>query len=215
MEQRLLLAQMAIEGVLADRDLQTALARRGYDQARMMEGKALRDQAEALFQQQSARAGDQQGATKARNEAQAEAHIFYMGLVALARVALREEPGMAKALDVITRRKYTTAGWLAQAKKFYVNALNDAAILARLAAYGITSEELEQGRSQVEAVAAGQVAREQRKGAKQENTRMCDAAFKALDCWMRDFKVVARVALVRQPQTLEELGVVVRSSEAT
>src|SRR5258708_3790966 len=57
--QRLVSAQIAIEAVLADAALQDAMAAYGYDVARMLEGRALREQALSLVQQQRARLGAQ------------------------------------------------------------------------------------------------------------------------------------------------------------
>jgi hypothetical protein len=197
-EQRLLAAQVAIEGVLTDARLQSAFAPYGYDLTRMLEGKALRDQAQALAQQQRARAGDQRRATNTRDAAQAQAHTFYMQQVVLARVALRDDRGAAQTLDLGTRKR-TLAGWLMQAQQFYANALNDAAIQEKLATYGVTREQLELGQSKVIAVATGVVAHQQRKGVKQETMRARNAALAALDRWMRDFNAIARVALAERP----------------
>ncbi len=195
MEQRLLAAKVAIEGVLADPALQSALTSYSYNLARMQQGKTLLDQAQALVQQQRARMGDQRRATETRDTTQAQANALYMRQVAIARVALRDDPGVAQALDLAAARKTTFAGWLMQAQQFYANTLNDAAILIRLAAYGLATEQLEQGQAQVAAVAADVVAQQQRKDVKQEATRARDAALRALDDWMRDFNAIARVAL--------------------
>ncbi len=195
-EQRLLAAQVAIDWVLADVGLQDIFAPYGYDSARMLQGKALHDTAQALAQRQGARAGDQRRARKTRDATQAQARAFFMGQLALARAALRDDPGAAQVLD-LGARKHTSAGWLMQAQQFYANALNDAAILAKLAVFGITREQLELGQSQVDAVAAGIVVHQQHKGVKQETTRARDAALAALDRWMRDFNTAARVALAK------------------
>lgn len=195
-ERRLLTAQMALDEVLADAALQAALAPRGYDQARLLEGRALRDTAQALAQQQRARTGDQRRAKAVKEATKSQAHAFFKSQVDLARTALRDDPGAAEALDLGVRKR-SSAGWLAQAQQFYANALNDPAILGKLATFGITREELEQGQSQVEAVVAGAVTHQQRKGVKQETTRARDAALAALDRWMQDFNAVVRVALAR------------------
>jgi hypothetical protein len=193
-EQRLLAAQVAIEEVLADVALQDALAPYGYDLPRLMQGKALRDQAQTLVQQQGARTGDQRRAREVRDTTQTQAHAFFKGQLALARAALRDDPGAAQALNLGTRKR-SRAGWLVQAQQFYANALNDVAILEKLAVFGMTRQQLELGQSRVAAVATGVVAYQQRKGVKQESMRARDTALAALDRWMQDFNVAARVAL--------------------
>src|SRR5690349_18241736 len=51
---RLVAAQVAIDSVLGDPQLQARMDAHGYPAARMLEGRALRDQALALHQQQRA-----------------------------------------------------------------------------------------------------------------------------------------------------------------
>ncbi len=192
--QRLAAAQLAIESVLADPALRDALAARGYDTARILEGRALVDQALALTQQQRARVGERFAATDARASAQAVAHIDYMRHVRVARVALRDDRGAAQALD-LGARKRKQAGWLLQARQFYANALAGATIVDRLAVYGVTREQLIAARDRVEAVGASAVAQQSRKGVAQETIRARNVALAALNRWMRDFLEIARLAL--------------------
>src|SRR5206468_5027889 len=114
-EQRLMAAKVAIETVLADTELQDALAPYGYDATQLLQGRALREQALALAQQQRARVGDQFAAIDSRAQSQAQAHAVYMRHVALARIALRDDRGASQKLD-LSARKRTQAGWVLQAE---------------------------------------------------------------------------------------------------
>jgi hypothetical protein len=127
--------------------------------------------------------------------------------VATARVALRGDRGAMRRLDLAARRKQTQAGWLMQAEQFYANAQADQAIVAALASYGVTAQHLGEAQAQVAAVAAAQVAQQQRRALAQESTRARDVAFQQLNHWMRDFVAIARIALADKPQLLEQLGV--------
>jgi hypothetical protein len=212
MEQRLMAAHIAIETALADPALAATLAAHGYDRARILAGRALRERAAAQFTRQRALSGDQLAATDARDAAWAQAHAVYIRHVATARVALRDDRGAMRRLDLSVRRKKTHAGWLIQASQFYTNALADQAIVAALAAYGVTAEHLGEAQTQVAAVAAAQVTQQQRRVLAQESTRDRDAAFQQLSHWMRDFLAIARIALADKPQLLEQLGVAVARS---
>ncbi len=204
---RLAAAQLAIDTVLGDRDLQIALAAFGFDAARMAAGTALRDRALALQQQQHARYGDQYGATDAHASAQAQAQLSYTQHRGVARVALRGDRGAAQTLGLHAPQQTTQAGWLLQAQQFYANALADTVILGALAGYNLTEAHLAAGQAQVAAVAAGAVARQTTQSVAQETTRARDAALQALNHWMRDFRAIARIALADQPQRLAQLGV--------
>ena len=51
-------------------------------------------------------------------------------------------------------------------------------------------------------------ARRQQRGTAQRATSMRDAALNELDTWMRDQRIIVRVALKDRPQLLEQIGVV-------
>ena len=128
--------------MLDDAQLQSLMAAHGYSAVRIQQGRALRDQALALHQQQRASYGAQLAATDARTDAQSQAHAIYTRHVAMARVALRDNRGATRALDLAAPRKRTRAGWLIQAQHFYTNLLADPAFVARVAAYGVAREQL-------------------------------------------------------------------------
>ena len=197
---RLVAAQVAIETVLGDPGLQAIMAAYGYDAARMRQGQALREQALALYQRQRAALGQRFAATDAHASAQAQAHAIYMRHLAIARVALRGDRGVAQKLDLATARKRTHTGWLIQAQQFYTNALGDSAIVQQLAAYGVPREQLTAAQNQIAMVAGGLVAQQTTKDSAYALTKARDAALTALDHWMRDFRAIARVALADQPQ---------------
>ena len=98
----------------------------------------------------------------------------------MARVALENERGALQKLSLVGQRKRPQAGQLAQAQRFYANALSDSAILDKLAAFGITQAILEAGQRQLDAVAEADAARRQRQGAARDATRSRDAALAAL-----------------------------------
>ena len=168
---RLAAAQLTIEAVLADAALLAALSAYGYGAERMAEGKALRDQAQALQYQQRARTGAGYGATDAHATAQAQAHLSYTRHRGVARVALRGDRGAAQTLGLHAPQQTTQAGWLLQAQQFYANALADTVILGALAGYNLTEAHLAAGQAQVAAVAAGAVARQTTQSVAQETTR--------------------------------------------
>jgi hypothetical protein len=206
MEQRFMAAQVAIETVLADTQLQDALAPYGYDTTHMLQGQALRALALALVQQQRASVGDQFAAIDSRAKSQAQAHTVYMRHVALARIALRDDRGATQKLD-LSARKRTQAGWVLQAQQFYTNALAEPAIITKLARYSVTYAQLLAAQALVGEVATGIVTQQSRKGIAKESKQARDAALQALNRWMRDFMAVARIALADQPQRLAQLGV--------
>ena len=205
-EDRLLAAQVAIENARADATIRAALAPFAYDEARLAAGRALYDAAQALVNQQKAVYGDQYGSTGAVNAARTTADTAYRRTLAVARVALKGHVQAHAALMLDGERQQSLAGWLEQAQAFYGNLLAAPDLLAALGSFGYDRAKLEAERALVEAVAAANLAQEQQKGNAQQTTQQRDAALDALDTWVADFQVIARVALADQPQQLEKLG---------
>lgn len=205
-EQQLNQANIAIDNALAEPKLAQLLASFGYTAERMYQGRALREDALAMYQHQKSAYGDSQTANDAYARALKLARETYMRHVKVARIALEGERGALRKLGLIGERKQAQAAQLAQGRQFYTNVLYDRDILNRLANYGITQAMLEAGQRQFDTVVQCDAARRQRQGAAGDATRARNAALVALDDWMRDFKQVARVALRNRPQMLQTLG---------
>jgi hypothetical protein len=100
------------------------------------------------------------------------------------------------------------AGWIAQAQQFYAVALADSPIQDKLAEFSLNRSMLQDGAPPIEAVAARHATRRQQRGTAQNATSVRDAVLIELDTWMRDLRIIARVALKDRPQLLEQIGVI-------
>lgn len=192
---QLFAACVAIDTVLGDASMQARLARYGYDQTAMRDGRALYERAQALRQQQQAAYGERYTATDARDAAQAQAHAAYMRHLSVARVALRGDRGAAQALGLAHTREHSRAGWLKQAQQFYANALSDGTIGRKLSRFGATEAQLHDAQRLVAAVSTALVAQQVARESALALTKQRDAALAAMSAWMRDFRAIARVAL--------------------
>ena len=204
---RLSRANTMLTNVQSDPMLSDALAAYGYDETVLQEGQALLDRAQTAQQAMLAEYGRQYDATDAVRSAYEAANTVYMRHVKIARVALKNRRGAAAALQLLGDRKASIRGWLEQATTFYDNALANETVQAALARFNITPEVLAEAQADVQAVADANSAQEQEKGDAQDATQARDAAVDALDDWMADFRVIARVALEERPQQLEKLSI--------
>jgi len=91
-------------------------------------------------------------------------------------------------LHLNNRKPQTFNPWYEQARHFYTALLADTEAQTQLARYKITPEALQ---------AAGEA---------QEATQQRNTAIEALDEWLSDFRVVAKIALEDTPQLLEALN---------
>lgn len=206
--ERLLAAQVAIDNALSDSEVKTLLAEFGYDDTRLNAGKTLLDTANQLQQTQQKEYGDQFEATGALKDVWEKADKDYMRFVKIARIALKSEHALYQKLALNGTRKNTLSGWIGEAKQFYLNALADTAVLAKMAAFGMSQAKLEAGKALLEQTEAAHAAREKEKGEAQQATLERDKAMDQLEEWLSDFIAIARIALEEKPQLLEQLGVV-------
>lgn len=210
-ERQLMTARMLIANARASSDIRDALAAHGFTVARLDEGEALSNDLNTLCQRKTNHYGGLRGANDALSAADKQAQDLYRTHAKIARVAFQSDRGTLQALHLLGPRKATLAGWLGQARDFYATALGNPTIARRLAAFTITSEQLEAGMQLMDMVRERHAASCQQRGLAQESTRERDLAAKELKSWINDFKLIARVALKSRPQLLEQFGISVRA----
>jgi uncharacterized protein YhfF len=208
-------AHIAITNSLTNPQIQAYLSEFGYTPERIQQGKLLYDAALAAHQQQRADYGDQKTATTALTQAWDTARKSYIRYVKVTRIAFKDNAGVATRLELEGDRKKTLSGWLAQATQFYTNLLNAPELLTQLREYGITSEKLQAGQAEVQAVVTANLSQKTEKGDAQTATQTKGKAIADLKAWMSNFTAIARLALENDRQLLEGLGITVKSRNNT
>lgn len=206
MDEYLVRADVAIHNALNDPEILAALTPFGYDETALQAGADLLAEAEALHRAQQAEYAEQYTATEALERAWDTARDIYMQHLALARIAFRDDRETYRFLGLEGRRKRSFAGWVEQAETFYTHLLETPNVLAAFRdRFPLEPSVFEDGLAQVEALMEYNRIQEQKKSVAQQATKDRDAAFVALDAWLRDYRAVAKIALQGQPQTLEAL----------
>jgi hypothetical protein len=204
-------AHIAITNSLTNHQIQSYLSEFGYTPERIQQGKLLYDAALAAHQQQRADYGDQKSATTALTQAWDTARKSYIRYVKVARIAFKDNAGVATRLELEGDRKKALSGWLAQATQFYTNLLNAPELLNQLREYGITSEKLQAGQAEVQAVVTANLSQKTEKGDAQTATQTKGKAIADLKAWMSNFTAIARLALENDRQLLQGLGITIKS----
>ena len=207
----LLNAQVAIDNALDNAAISKELAAFGYDETKLLEGKALYEKALNLHKQQKKEYGEQYAATADLDTVFGSAKKAYMRDLKVARIALRGNISAAVALQLNGRRKKTYAGCIEQMTLFYDNALDNAEIKTQLAKFGINKAKLSAGQASVQEVQTLLKAQLTEKGEAQTATKVRDEVLEELMDWLSDFSAIARIALEGNLQLLEMLGIVVES----
>ncbi len=187
-------------------EISAALDAFGYDAAVLQEGQMLLDTARTLYDAQIKEYGEQYAATQAFVDETKAADKLYAAHRRLAKIAFKDDAQRKTDLHLNERKPEAFNPWYEQARHFYTALLADTDAQAQLTRYKVTLEAIQSSQAQVAQVMSLKNAQEQEKGEAQEATQKRDAAIDALDEWLADFKIIARIALEDTPQLLEALN---------
>lgn len=208
----LLSAQVMIINALSDSMIKKALEGYGYAEEKLLAGKKLYDEIIVLDNLRKMKYGERIAATAELNNAWETAKQQYMQTLKITRVAFRENVKADKAIFLHGVRKRTLSGWLLQARVFYDNILNDGELREILSRYGYSSERLRQESALLDQVVDKSFQQKKEIGEAQEVTEARDKKIDELAQWISDLRAVAKVAMADDPQQLEKLGILARTS---
>lgn len=204
-------ASVAINNALTTPEIQAHLKTYGYTAEKIQQGKTLYETALQTTTQQRKAYGEQISATETFNQQWKTAKDSYMRCLKVARIAFKNNGGIATELALNGSRKENFSGWLLQAEQFYLNSLSNPKILKDLQQYGINKAKLEACQAEITAVKTANLTQEKEKGDAQHSTQIRDKAINELSEWLSNFIAIARIALEPEPQLLESLGILERS----
>lgn len=210
--QFLLSAQVMIINALSDSVIKKALEGYGYAEEKLLAGKKLYDEIAVLDNLRKMKYGERIAATAELNNAWRTAKQQYMQTLKIARVAFRENVKADKAIFLKGVRKRTLSEWLIQAQVFYTNILNDGELTEILSRYGYSPERLRQEFALLDQVVDKSFRQKKEIGEAQEVNEAWDKKIDELAKWVSDLRAVAKVALAEDPQQLEKLGILARTS---
>ena len=126
-----------VHNALRVEKIKNAVAQYNYDEARLKEGVDLHKDAEKIESEQGLKQGIKLAASEKVNRILEKAKKLYMLHLKMARLILKREPSHVQTLGLDGRRKRRVAGFMEEAKQFYMNALSDAKIIQAFTRYGI------------------------------------------------------------------------------
>lgn len=200
-------ARMAIENAMNHKLIQKRLAAYSYDRKKLLEGKALSEEAQMLQSLQEDKYVQQYQQIDAFREQMTEVDERYRKHRLFAKLALGDRRSAMKQLKLQGKQKTDIMGRLEDLSIFYLLIGQYAEQMNR---FNITREELEQTQAMVDAAHSLYRQRLHGKGDAQHATQQRDIKRRELRQWMSQFKKAARLALNDEPQLMEVLGVLVR-----
>jgi len=201
-------AALAIDNTLADAQIRELVAAYSYTPEALAEARKLVDAAQAASRAQLVAAGEQQQATAAFVQANAAARAAYQALAKLARASC-DKPSLTK-LGLSGSEPQAAGAFMKAAFDLFDNAPQVPMLASR---FGYDAAKLAAERAKVSALQAADQAQGTAMGAAQQVTVQQQAAFKALEAWLAEYLKIAKVALRADPQQLEKIGVVARTTK--
>jgi hypothetical protein len=183
----------------------------GYDDAAFARGRALRDAFAAAVQARQTEYGEQITATEALSDAWDAFHSqTYMPHVTIARLVV-DDAGTLRRLGIDGTRPEAFEAYLQEARRFYDTIAGDGALQAALAERGVDDATVTQAQADLDQLEALDQTQEREKAEAQQATRARNDARRPFADWLADFQQFARVALMSQPDLVEQLGLTERS----
>ncbi|UCH93530.1 MAG: hypothetical protein JSV88_25105 [Candidatus Aminicenantes bacterium] len=204
-------AELVIGNAMTSDDIKKAVARYNYNEARFQEGLQLCERARKLSNQQSKAHGEKIEATDVLQKKMKTLKKKYQEHLELARMALSNDSAAVQMLALSGQRKRRIDSWLEDVRQFYTNALNEPKVITGLSRYAVTKKDLEQGRKLMEEVEKAAADQEKKKGLAKQATKERNTALKELEQWVSRLIKICRMALGKDSQKLEKLGIVVPS----
>lgn len=198
-------AKLAVEVPAKQPTLLAKLQAHGLDPAAQKQGQQLLQQ---FIQQQANHQRlkeDQWSVTQQIKEALVAVQSQFRAHVRVAKVAFREDKALLHALRI---ERISTRRWecVKQADHFY-SLLRQRQV--SLKAYDISDKEIEQSQASVTQLLQLKQDRTALKGQVEQETLDKRNTQHALQAWVAEFRLIARVAFRHQPQWLEAFGVAV------
>lgn len=194
---------------LGNEELLALLAIRTYTAEKITEGLQKAERSQELYENHLKEYGESYEATDNYNSQK----DFLTGEITvfrgISRVIFKDDKKAQKALNLNERMLRTLDGFPRQAEATLSNAIKDESIAARCGQFGFPIETLTELKSAVKSLPDLREIQEQEKSEAQISTIAWDEAMEEMDEWYLDFVEIARYALIRQPQLLELLGIVV------
>ena len=215
MFQRIQTTTDLLEVIQGDAELQQRITSIGFDQARLDEGRTLRDKAI----QEMVSVQEQRGENlKTREEVVnlgRDVRSAYMLAVRLAREALRHQPEVQLKLDLIGAREpqKKPERWIGQARTFYMNVTGD--IQTALTPFGLTPSRIANDRAALQLYARSLSLTGEHHAELGTARNRRRAAFGALDSWLRNLEIILRHVTKGDPILRQKLGLVTQRPQRT
>lgn len=187
------------------------LASLGADSEFISKGELLYNEVITLGESQKKEQQEESLAYDRLHELKAECKATARKNYKLIKLASRADKNLQDRLKINAAKETTFEEWIKQTLDFINLVLNEPDLLTSIVRFNITTETLNQDKSDLELLKTLRNTALAEKGQAQEATRLRNEKMDELDDYCYELKTIALFALEGQPQLLEMLGITVRS----
>jgi hypothetical protein len=199
----------ALQNTLNETEFRLFIADYGFDEARVQVGMGKVNSTLKARQFQLDERARYREAVRDALAKREKANETYIEFLPHARLAFQDNPEVYEQLLLDGKRARNFGGWKAQVERFYDKTLNSETILAQLAKYDVTREQLEQGHQEFQDVITAADHKKSVKADAEHATQLKNEAYNDLVAWMKDFYKIVEIAFKKNPQFKEKVGIVV------
>lgn len=183
----------------------------GIDTAYIDKGEALYNEATRLVDDQKKEYQEQSLAYDRFYLEKDDAETDFKRTLKLVRVLSRNDADLQNRLGLENGKAYAIESWIESSTDFYNRLLNEPDLVAKLESFKVTVGQLNAEKTAIENLKQLRNEVTLEKGQAQEATRLRNEKLSELEDYAIELKAVAEIALEKQPQLLEKLGIMVRS----
>lgn len=200
-------AEIRISNSLSNADVKAEVAKKGYTEEKLNEGKALKDAATLAVNKQVSAEGTARDATLLETECRKIARKAYQDLAKICRAKFTAGSAELAKLGLNRSEPKSTAEFIKSANTLFNNAISDSIILAAIAKNGYTVEVLTAERIKIDDYENANKTQVSAIGESERATAAQSVAIKELKVWISEYTKIARVALSGNVKLLEKIGI--------
>jgi len=201
---------MTLKNAETQSDISPLMAERGYNTDAFAEGNALLQDAVEKEEDYMAKSILAKNSSKDSIEKRAQYRSIYMSHRKLAKVIYRDDGEATETLGLKGVTPVKFSAWYAMATQFYKTVNTNTTIKTKFMSR-VPQSEVDDILSLGEAVKTADALRFKHKGEVEDATERKNLAANKITQWMKEFYLVAKMALKDRPQLLEALKIVVKS----
>lgn len=199
------------ENISKNETLKNELAEYGYDEQEIAKGKALYDNAAQKLDLNKTETAEEKMAYDAFSKKFEELKKSYTTDRKKAKIIFKDEDTILTVLAIKGVMSIRIGAMLDDVDTFYKQLQAKEELRTPLKRLKITDEHIAGQLKALTEVRQAYLQYTNEKGESQQATKNKDAAFEALEKWVREFYSIAKIALEDQPQLLESLGKFMRN----